>query len=59
MNSDPVVTQMAANQMPLGIQLPTQPLPPQVQLPTQPVPITAAAQAMAQAAGLPPGTQVL
>lgn len=44
--------------MPMGIQLPTQPLPQiPVQLPTQPVPITAAAQAMAQAAGLPPGTQ--
>ena len=54
--TQPIKQEIVMNEMPLGIQLPTQPLPP-VQLPTQPVPITAAAQAIAQAAGLPPGTQ--
>jgi len=54
--TQPIKQEIVMSEMPLGIQLPTQPLPP-VQLPTQPVPITAAAQAIAQAAGLPPGTQ--
>jgi len=56
MNTDQFGSQMVSLPALHGIQLPTQPLPP-VQLPTQPVPITAAAQAIAQAAGLPPGTQ--